>query len=105
MKVKDQWVENERLGDLNIAPLSSPLAPGIEGLPLKLVPSWSRSNNLLLMLKKEKLWLLNPPSPPKKKKTVEEPANELTSGFMGDHELINLEEEEPAAAIDNDPHP
>ena len=31
MKVKDQWVENERLGDLNSAPPSSPLAPGTKG--------------------------------------------------------------------------
>ena len=31
MKVKDQWAENKRLGDLNNAPTSSPLAPGTEG--------------------------------------------------------------------------
>ena len=36
--------------------------------------------------------------------SVEEPANEVTSGFIGNHDLINLEEEEePAIAIDNDP--
>ena len=35
--------------------------------------------------------------------TIEEPTNEVTSGFMGNHDLINLEEEEePTVAVDND---
>ena len=61
-------------------------------LQLKLVPLWSQSNNLLLMLKEESSWLLTP------LQTVEEPANEVSSRFMGNHELIYLKEKEPAAA-------
>ena len=35
---------------------------------------------------------------------VEEPANKVISGFIGNHALINLEkEEEPTAIVDNDP--
>ena len=35
---------------------------------------------------------------------MKEPANKVTSGFMGNHALINLEEEEELDVIvDNDP--
>ena len=46
----------------------------------------------------EKVVVSNPPP------AVEEPVSEVTSGFMGNHDLINLEEEEElTATVDNDP--
>ena len=98
MKVKDQWVENERMGDLYSAPPSLPLAPGIEDniIIAEFAPSMVPDQQPPTDAEEGEVVVSNPP------KTIEEPMNEMTYGFMGNHELINLEEDEPIVAVDND---
>ena len=100
MKLMDQWLENERLGTLNNASPPSPLAPVTEGnaiateVGLFKVPEQQPSIDV-----EEGEVVASNPLP-----TIEEPANKVTSGFIGNHELINLEKKEkPVAAVDNDP--
>ena len=91
----DQWLEEERLGILNTAPPPSLLDLVTEGNvvaaevgPSK-VPEQEPPTNA-----EEEVMASNPPP------AVEEPA---TSGFMGNHDLINLEEEEElTTVVDND---
>ena len=100
MKLMDQWLKNKMLGDLNNAPPSSHLAPVTEGniIATKVGPFMVSEQQLPVDLEEGEVVASNPPP------TVEEPMNKVTSGFIGNHDLIILEKkEEPAATVDNDP--
>ena len=99
MKLMDQQLKNDRLGDLNNAPPPSPLTPVTEGnfVATKVFPSVVAEQQPPVDVEEEVV-ASNPPA------TIKEPVNEVTSGFMGNHDLINLEEEEePTTTVDNDP--
>ena len=99
VKLMDQWLKEERLGTLNTTPPPSPLDQMIKGniVAADVGPSEVPKQQPLADVKEEVV-ASNPYS------VVEEPANEVTFRFMGNHDLINLEEEEGApTAVDNNP--
>ena len=99
MKLMDQWLEEERLGTLNTGLPPSPIDPVTEGniIATEVGPS-EVSKQQPLIDAEEEVVASNPPL------IVEKPTNEVIFGFIGNHNLINLEEEEePNVAVDNDP--
>ena len=99
MKLMDQWLEEERLGTLNTAPPPLPLAPVTEGnvVVVEAGPSEVPDQQPSIDAEEQEVMASNSLA------TVEEPVNKVTSGFMSNHDLINLdEEEEPATVADND---
>ena len=100
MKLMDRWLTEERLCILNTAPPHLPLAPATKGnvVAAEVSPSKVPEQKPHVYAEEGEVMAFNPPS------IMEEPINEVASGFMGNQDLINLdEEEEPTAAVDNDP--
>ena len=97
-------IEEERHGTLNTEPPPSPLYPRVkdhvaapEVTASEVAPAEVPEQPLSANAEKEAV-ASNPPL------IVEEPNNEVTSGYIGSHALINLKEEELAADI-NEPSP
>ena len=100
VKLMHQWLENERLGTLNDALPPSTLAPVTEGniIASEVGPSKVSEQQPPVDVEEGEVVASNPPP------TINEPTNEVISGFMGNHDLINLEEEEePSTIVDNNP--
>ena len=99
LKLIEGWFEEERLGTLDTAPPPSPPYPMVEGnvIATEVTPAEGPEQPPSTNAEDEAV-TSNPPP------TAEEPTNEVTSRFMGNHALINLEDEEELVAnVDNDP--
>ena len=83
-KLIGQWLENERLGILKNAPPPSPLSPATEGnvIATEVGSFVVQEQQPPIDVKKGEV-AASYPSP-----TIEEPANEVTFGLMGNHDLI-----------------
>ena len=99
MKLMEGWLEVERQGTLNTEPPPTPRYPKVEGdvTAVEVAPTEALEQPPPIDAEEEAV-ASNLPS------TAEEPANEVTSGYIGSHMPVNLkEEEEPATTVNNDP--
>ena len=99
MNLMEGWLEEERQGTVNTEP--PPLPPYLEVkgdvLTAEVAQTEVPKQPPLVDAEDE---VVDSNSPP----TTEEPANQVTSGYVGSNTLINLKEGvEPAAIVNNDP--